>query len=33
MDGGKLVIKSPEQASVLVPGKRVVSTFTWEREP
>jgi hypothetical protein len=32
MDGGKLVIKTPEQASVLTPGKRVVSTFTWERE-
>jgi lipocalin-like protein len=31
LDGDKLVITTPEQASVLVPGKRVVSTFTWER--
>jgi hypothetical protein len=32
LDGDKLVISTPEQASVLVPGKRVVATFTWERE-
>jgi hypothetical protein len=32
MEGDKLVIRTPEQASVLTPGKRVVSTFTWERE-
>jgi hypothetical protein len=33
MEGDKLVIQSPEQASVLSPGKRVVSTFTWQRQP
>jgi hypothetical protein len=32
MDGEKLVIQTPEQASVLEPGKRVTSTLTWERE-
>jgi hypothetical protein len=32
MDGEKLVISSPEQASVLEPGKRVTTTLTWERE-
>jgi Lipocalin-like domain len=32
MEGDKLVIRSPEQSSVLVPGKRVTTTLTWERE-
>jgi hypothetical protein len=32
MEGEKLVISSPEQASVLNPGKRVTTTLTWERE-
>jgi hypothetical protein len=32
MEGEKLVIRSPEQASVLTPGKRVTTTLTWERE-
>jgi lipocalin-like protein len=32
MEGDKLVIRSPEQASVLTPGKRVTTTLTWERE-
>ena len=32
MEGEKLVIQTPEQASVLNPGKRVSSTLTWERE-
>jgi lipocalin-like protein len=32
MEGDKLVISSPEQASVLQPGKRVQTTLTWERE-
>jgi hypothetical protein len=32
MKGEKLVIQTPEQASVLEPGKRVTSTRTWERE-
>jgi hypothetical protein len=32
MEGEKLVIRSPEQASVLTPGQRVTTTLTWERE-
>ena len=32
MEGEKLVIRSPEQTSVLTPGKRVTTTLTWERE-
>jgi hypothetical protein len=32
MEGDKLVIRSPEQASVLIPGKRVTTTLTWERD-
>ena len=32
MEGEKLVIRSPEQASVLSPGKRVTTTLTWERD-
>ena len=32
MEGENLVIQTPEQASVLEPGKRVTSTRTWERE-
>ncbi len=32
IDGDKLVIRTPEIASAVLPGKRVVGTISWERE-
>jgi hypothetical protein len=32
LDGDKLTIRTPEQRSATLPGKRVVSTLDWERE-
>lgn len=32
VDGDKLSIRTPEQASAILPGKRTVATLVWERE-
>jgi hypothetical protein len=32
LDGDKLSIRTPEQNSAIVPGKRTVGTLAWERE-
>ncbi len=32
LDGNKLTIRTPEQASAVYPGKKVIGTLTWERE-
>jgi hypothetical protein len=32
LDGDKLIIRTAEQASSVIPGKRVVGTLNWERE-
>jgi hypothetical protein len=31
-EGDKLIIRTAEQASSVLPGKRVVGTLNWERE-
>ena len=32
VDGDKLTIRTPEQPSAVLPGKRAISTLLWERE-
>ena len=32
LDGDKLTLRTPEQPSATLPGKRVISTVLWERE-
>jgi hypothetical protein len=32
IEGDKLTLRTPEIASAVLPGKRVVGTLTWERE-
>jgi len=32
VDGDKLTLRTPEQPSATLPGKRVISTLLWERE-
>jgi lipocalin-like protein len=32
LEGDKLTIRTPEQASAVYPGKKVIGTLTWERE-
>ncbi len=32
LEGDKLSLRTPEQASAVYPGKKVVGTLTWERE-
>ena len=32
LDGDRLTIRTPEQPSATLPGKRVISTLLWERE-
>jgi hypothetical protein len=33
VDGDTLSIRTPEQASAILPGKRTVANLVWEREP
>ena len=32
LDGDELTIRTPEQPSATLPGKRVISTLQWKRE-
>jgi hypothetical protein len=32
IEGDRLALRTPEIASAVLPGKRVVGTLTWERE-
>ena len=33
LEGQKLTLRTPEQDSGAIPGKKIVATITWEREP